>query len=791
MTKSYPFSKQNKKLAEFHEHYEYYLSCWNLCTAHIVDLSNRKIPSEYYEIARYRSKLISSSNPAKEALAMMVRKYGDKLLEVPGFFKNKKTGHTDHLCTYGMLIPARCLAGEVKYLIIKNDKPNKNKNNKYVFFSSGGNDGPKVEPSIHCPNIKGNALKVCGAELRVTEGVLKSDAATILGDYYCVGTPGLQITDDLEKIIEETEVEGIRICLDAGEDENDDMIEAKANLILLAKKIGVEFVVELWDPKYGKGIDDVLAAGNSDKIRFATQKEIDSILNRSRAVKPTINVVGGGLSSQATQGEKALINAEFPIYQRGQKLVRPVKQIVEAAKGKRTEIAVLSEITPTKMIDYLCQVANWQIPKPEGRATVINPPPNVASTLVNRFGDWDFPSLAGVITTPTIRPDGSILQTPGYDEKTRLYLFSPPPMPEISIKPTKDQAANALKLLKGLLGEFPFEDEASISVALSMIITPIVRGACSVVPLHAATAPTPGTGKSYLLDIAAGISIGQRCPIIAAGRNEEETEKRLGAALIQGQSILSIDNLNGDLSGDALCQMIERPQINVRPLGESRLITIESRTTLFANGNNLRLTGDITRRAIQCRLDAKCERPDMRDFSGNPFETVTQDRGEYVAAALTIVRAYIEAGQPDIIKPRLASFEDWSDLVRSALAWLDCEDPVASMNTARSEDPTLRNMAEVYSAIWDKMEGQAFTAREIIKIATEKDDAFEDRQFINPGLREALLNVAADRGGYMINAQRLGHWLSRHKGRVCDSLYLQNKTDNHKHAAVWWLTKND
>ena len=33
----------------------------------------------------------------------------------------------------------------------------------------------------------------------------------------------------------------------------------------------------------------------------------------------------------------------------------------------------------------------------------------------------------------------------------------------------------------------------------------------------------------------AAIALGQPCPVMAAGRSEEETEKRLGAALLAGQ----------------------------------------------------------------------------------------------------------------------------------------------------------------------------------------------------------------------------------------------------------------
>ena len=120
---------------------------------------------------------------------------------------------------------------------------------------------------------------------------------------------------------------------------------------------------------------------------------------------------------------------------------------------------------------------------------------------------------------------------------------------------------------------------------------------------------------------------------------------------------------------------------------------IENNVTIFANGNNILLIEDVVRRVIRCTLDANVERPELRKFSGDPLRTVLEDRGSYIAAALTIVRAYLAAGCPNQCPP-LASFSDWSRLVRSALVWLGYADPVATMEAARADDPSrLRSMS--------------------------------------------------------------------------------------------------
>src|SRR4029077_1079050 len=125
----------------------------------------------------------------------------------------------------------------------------------------------------------------------------------------------------------------------------------------------------------------------------------------------------------------------------------------------------------------------------------IDPPTAVAQVILHRHGEWRFPRASGVITCPTMRPDGSLVMTPGYDPQTRLILIDPPPMPNVPANPSRDDALMALAILEGLLDEFPFADAASRSVALSALITPVVRAAFPVAPMHVISAPEAGSGK--------------------------------------------------------------------------------------------------------------------------------------------------------------------------------------------------------------------------------------------------------------------------------------------------------
>lgn len=790
MSYSYPF--ENGAPPRNHSIYVDYIGKLGLQPADLSHLTKRGLSSEHIHKAQYATKPVNNSSVAQEALGHISKKY--KPDGVPGFFINEK-GSPSQSGSTGIIIPCRDVNGHISSLLIRNTPYKTGKStkfgNKYIYFSSNGKEkGGKVWSTTHCPIVRGPARKVSGTTVRITEGFLKADVASALDpEMYCLGMNGLNPPSDLDYVLEELEIDTLIIALDAGEHENKDMIRGIIKLVTLAKKVGVDFEIELWNPEDGKGIDDVLAAGNKDKIRYATDDEIKKILLDEDATKPIIIVSGGGLSDQATQGEKALISAGFKIYQRGNKLITPVMQQTEASGGRQTTIAVMHETSRSRMRDDLCKAADWAKIGEKDGLDYINPPYSVAETILSRYGQWAFPPLAGVLMTPTLRPDGSILKDTGYDSSTRLYLLHCPPMPEIPEAPSHKDALAALKILEGLLIDFPFVDSASRSVALSALITPVVRGAFPVVPMHVIRAPSAGSGKSYLLDTASAIAIGQRCPIIVAGRTEEETEKRLGAALLTGQSLISIDNFNGDLGGDALCQFVERPLASVRILGKSEQVTIESRATFFANGNNIRILGDMTRRVVQCTLDAKCERPEQRTFKINPFETVLSDRGKYIAAALTIIRAYIVAGKPGIIFPRLASFEEWSDLVRSALVWLGRTDPLIGMEAARAEDPRLQEVTEVFTAIWDVMGDKRFTARELVDLAQKKTCEIECDVPVYPALWEALVNAAGDRGRFL-TPKRVGQWLSRHKSRICNNLRLENEADKHGHPAKWWLVES-
>ena len=551
--------------------------------------------------------------------------------------------------------------------------------------------------------------------------------------------------------------------------------------------------------------------GIKDADRIARQRARDERIRRAAfdakpddgSGRPTIRLAAGRLPEIASEAERALIAAGVPFFQRGGMLVRPVTQEVDIASNRRSRVVLLVPVDVTYMIDSLMRVADWE--GYDGRAdrfVAKNVPHEIAQTILARRGEWRFPPVAGVINTPTLRPDGSVLREEGYDPQTRLILAASPTMPALMDNPTQSDARAALETLNKLLTEFAFANEASRAVVLSGMVTSVVRALFPVVPAHVISATAPGAGKSYSIDIISAIATGDLCPVMAAGVTIEETDKRLGAALLSGVSLISIDNVSGDLGGDLLCQAVERPVVNIRPLGKSEHVRVESRAIFFSTGNNVVLIGDMTRRAIVAKLDPGEERPELRQFKSDPVAAVLADRGRYVAAALTIVRAYLAAGRPNPA-PRLASFHGWSDTVRSALIWIGCADPVDTMLEARDEDPQYAALRQVLVA-WADANGTGYSTRVLastmLTMIEERDgavDQLEDgrRPYRWPAWRDAVHLVAANRG--RVDAKRFGRWLARNRGRVVSvdrgrkRLRIQSEGDEHGHGKLWWCEETD
>ena len=194
--------------------------------------------------------------------------------------------------------------------------------------------------------------------------------------------------------------------------------------------------------------------------------------------------------------------------------------------------------------------------------------------------------------------------------------------------------------------EFEFENDVSRSVALSAILTAVVRRSIAE-PLHGFTAPKMASGKTLLADVASLIATGKSNACISHADNETEERKRLLAVLMTGDPIICYDNVEKPFGSPALCSVLTSTEFKDRILGETRSISVPTNCLFLATGNNLTFHGDLSTRAVVCcRIDPGVERPEERHFKRDLRKHIPEHRGRLVAAVLTILRAYYVAGRP-------------------------------------------------------------------------------------------------------------------------------------------------
>jgi putative DNA primase/helicase len=145
----------------------------------------------------------------------------------------------------------------------------------------------------------------------------------------------------------------------------------------------------------------------------------------------------------ADEAERAIIAAGFPVFHRGGALVEPSTEKVPTYGGGNTQITTLREINKARLIDLMSKASSWEKYNiREKKYLAAAPPASGAEILLERASEWSFPRVSGVITTPTLRRDGSILSEPGYDRATQLYHAADPNLrlPPMAEKPTMEEA---------------------------------------------------------------------------------------------------------------------------------------------------------------------------------------------------------------------------------------------------------------------------------------------------------------------------------------------------------------
>lgn len=487
-----------------------------------------------------------------------------------------------------------------------------------------------------------------------------------------------------------------------------------------------------------------------------------------------IRVIAGRLHEAVDAAEAALIKSgPGPIFPRAGILSHIGIMPARRCDGTIDEQHAIVPVATGALLESFGKAATFE--KFDARASDwkrIDPPAKLADAYFARPA-WQLPDLHQLIGGPTLRADGSLLTRQGYDAATGLYLLSALPGLNVPDRPTRRQAEAANEVLNALFSSFPFVDEPKglgLSVALAGLIGAVLRPTLPSAPMVVVTAPAPGTGKSYAVDLISIIATGRRAVGVATGAKPEEFEKSLGAALIAGRSLLVLDNLVQPLAGQLLCMTLSQERVSIRLLGFSKDVEVPTSAALFATANNLQVKGDMARRALLCRLDAGVERPEDRDFDGDLLAEARRRRPELVGAVLTIARWHATRRDPTPLNGRrFAGFETWCARVRDPLLALGHRDPVEALDETRGPDPDAVRLAGLIEQWADVFGDTSRTCADVIGEASKTDswDGHEHAELV-----DALMAVTGDCAS-AISSRKLAVFLGRYEGRIVDGRRFQ------------------
>lgn len=425
------------------------------------------------------------------------------------------------------------------------------------------------------------------------------------------------------------------------------------------------------------GLDDFIAAqrvkrANAETIRrrvlaLATDELPEPPQEkRSESERPEIRIAFQRIRQLSAASLAIIQRANDPnpeIFQQAGAMVRFRRDMVPP------EIEALRVDALRGVLD---RVADWNDINTNGDSYPVMPPLPVVKDMLALPG-WDLPRLDAIAFAPFFDAAGNLIASPGYHPEAATILCLDPGLrlPPIPLQPTAADVCRAKNLLLDeLLVDFPFDGEPSRAHALATVLYMFARQMIDrPAPLIVLDAPQPGSGKGLLCSTLMMVALGHPAEVLSDTADQEELRKRITSLLMSGTPGALIDNTKRKISASTLAALLTADVWKDRILGGNRMGAWPNRTVWCVTGNNIRMSGEMFRRAIASRVDAQVEHPENRtEFKHADILTwAHEQRGELVWAVLVLIQNWIACDRPEFTKRTLGSFEKFSRVIGGIL----------------------------------------------------------------------------------------------------------------------------
>ncbi|MGH3403798.1 MAG: DUF3854 domain-containing protein, partial [Streptosporangiaceae bacterium] len=720
----------------------------------------------------------------------------------------ESAGYKDYQCRVpGLLIPVHDASGAVATWQYRPDSPRTTKAGKTIKYETPGGSRlvldvpPRIKSQLDDPSIP----------LWITEGARKADAAVSAG-VACISLSGVDAWQG-------TNSRGGKTAL--GDWKNIALNDRRVYLAFdsdAASKPGVAGALERlgnWLAGHGAtssdvrycylpdgedgtkvGLDDYLAAGGSieDLIKTSTPELMAAVQPELTPAPPQEHDKGAASEQPASGSDRPIDITNEPAAITGISAAISKGKIPHLfVRGRQlVEVAVDDGDLQTRDLDadILRALMSENIEKIEctkefkGQTYPALPYPITCRAILARASWPEVPKLRGVVSYPVLRGDGSILQAPGYDKQSGLFLHGRIGMDPIPVQPSAEDAASARKfLMDEYLRDFPWVSDADKANYLAVLMTPLLREVVNgLFPFVDITAPERGSGKTLLaqfLEILYGASM-RTLP-----KDDAEMRKSISAALRGPHPVIIFDNIPeyATISSPALAAVLTMPMWTDRILGQSREGTWPNDRLWVATGTNIRLGGDFGQRAVLTRIDYGAPRPDLRaGFAIPDIDLWTADnRGEVIRALLILARSWQVAGAQRG-SARMRNFTRWAEVLGGILGHHEIPGFLGNRDEIETHDDDAATWGHFLAVLRAQYGEIAKTTREILTDAAARKE-----------LADALPSTA-DGGPH--TTKTLGKALSAHEGRWYSGgpgefhLALRRAGDQQR-AVLWRVAKHD
>jgi hypothetical protein len=543
------------------------------------------------------------------------------------------------------------------------------------------------------------------------------------------------------------------------------MLAAMRNLSWLDADVAREMALVLNTAKFNPPLPETEVSMLVDNVwqRYQAPQTPDADVQEA-IDKVRIELTKGHLDEHVDTIIEALA-AHVNVFHRDGRLVRVMDTNCLddfRAAGLRTVASEVAEFYTIKNTD-------------DGPTTVrADPPKDVIECVLERGTYPKVRELQQVFSMPSLRPDGHLLTEEGYDAPTKS-LLRPEFTVDVPDDPTMEEVHAARDRLLDLYQDFPFEEEIHRAAAIASMMTPVLRLAITgPTPMFIFESPTPSSGKSIMADLVAIVATGKGGTPMAP-TNEEETTKQITSQLLLGAKVIWIDNVERPLGGPSLDAALTSDMWAARELGRNKMLHLKNAATWLATGNNIRLAGDLARRAIRIYINPNMENPEERDPSKFRYPDLRgylkTNRSDIVRDILLLARARHKSG---FVNPGhgIGSFESWSYWVRDTLMFAGLADCVETQNAYKKNQTldTFGTFLYCAHAVFNKSKGvhtDAFCAKEIFNSLAEGARHFGTQADCD-GLIAAFKELVDD-----VSMRSAADFLRRWSNRVVGGLKIE------------------